>query len=266
MKRAGSLLPRAKWLREGLQQVQKAACVQTDLQAGPLGLLENTDVYRVETDEKFPQMRYNTPGQDQKRTPVITMESKNQGFSGLSQMFILQIDGIGAYLVHRGDRVTAGPVSSSLRPDVGFIAAPDARVQQIERIDGDYFACDYQPGPQAEAPSRHLLSEGDKIEISGRCRMKFSRQNPASGTACLILSSARLPRSDVNQVVLMDREILIGPGRNCHIQTGQLDETMTLFAQDGRLMCRSAGAHKEIRMNQRVEIGSAAVMAVPYPG
>lgn len=271
MKKAQTLLPKAKWIREGLQQVQKAAQVQTDLQAGPLGLLENTGIYPLEMAEKAAPMQYNSPGQNPMKAPLMTMEPKKQGLSGFPQMFVLQLDGIGAYLVHRADHVTAGPVSSSARPDIGFIAAPDSGVKQIERLDGDYFACDYHRGPQTASGGRHLLSEGDKIEISPRCRMKFSRPNPASGTACLILSSARLPRADVQQVILMDREILIGPGRNCHVQTGQLSETLTLFVQDGRLLCRENGGGpvnecKGIGINQRVEIGTVGLMVIPYPG
>lgn len=267
MKKAQTLLPKAKWIDQGLQQVQKAAQVQTDLQAGPLGLLENTGIYHMERAEIAAPMRYNMSGQNPMKAPAMTMENNNLSLSGFPQMFVLQLDGIGAWLVHRAARVTAGPVSASGRPDIGFIAAPDAKVKQIERIDGDYFACDLQRSPQTASGGRQLLSEGDRIEISPRCRMKFSRPNPASGTVCLILAGARLPRADIQQVILMDREILIGPGRNCHMQTGQLTETLTLFVQDGRLLCRQAGGGvRGIGINQHVEIGTVDLMVSPYPG
>ena len=38
----------------------------------------------------------------------------------------------------------------------------------------------------------------------------------------------------------MDREILIGPERNNHIQSGQVPEAITLFLQDGQIRCRSS--------------------------
>ena len=270
VRKALALIPKAQWLRRTLEQVQKAAQVQADMQAGPLGLLEIPEFNGPERAEKISPMQYNTTGQNPKKSPVMTMESKNEVFSGLPQMFVLQLDGIGAYLVHRGGQVTAGPVSSKARPDLGFIAAPDAEVRQIERLDGDYFVCDRKGGPVSGNGGRRLLAEGDKIEISPRCRMKFSRPNAASGTACLILSGARLPRADVQQVILMDREILIGPGRNCHIQSGQFDRTVMLFVRDGRLLQRTEeegiNAVREVGVNQRVQIGAASGVITPYPG
>jgi hypothetical protein len=40
----------------------------------------------------------------------------------------------------------------------------------------------------------------------------------------------------------MDRDILAGPYTNDHIRTEQLDETVTVFAQNGRLLCRAREA------------------------
>ncbi len=267
MKKTLTVLPKAHWIRQGLQQVQEAARAQMDLQAGPLGGLENTGIYRMEKTEKVSPMRYNASEPFQMKAPMMTMKNENQSRADLPRIFVLQLDGIGAYLVCGDDQVTVGPVSSSARPDVGFIAAPDAKIKWIERTDGDYFLGNWQRGPLVEPQSRQLLKEADKIEISGRCRMKFSRPNPASGTACLILGSARLPRADVQQIILMDREILIGSGRNCHIQTGRLSETMTLFIREGHLLCRQTnGSVTGIGINQRVEIGTVGLMVVPYPG
>jgi len=42
-----------------------------------------------------------------------------------------------------------------------------------------------------------LLTEGDRVTLSNRCQFKFSRPNSASGTARLVLSSARLPNPDI---------------------------------------------------------------------
>ena len=69
--------------------------------------------------------------------------------------------------------------------------------------------------------------------------MKFNIPNPASTTATLSLSSARLGQADVRQIILMDRDILIGPTAGNHIPAEFLDETIALFAQNGRLLCKS---------------------------
>jgi hypothetical protein len=69
--------------------------------------------------------------------------------------------------------------------------------------------------------------------------MKFNIPNPASTTATLSLSSARLGRADVRRIILMDRDILIGPSTGDHITAESLDETIALFIQNGRLLCKT---------------------------
>ena len=178
----------------------------------------------------------------------------------MKMRFILQMDGIGAYHVLCDDCVTIGPVSSSTRSDIELVTAPDVRPRQIERIDGDYFFGDTDSGS-----AKQLLGDGERVELSPRCRFKFTLPNPASNTACLIPSSGRFPRADISGVILMDREILIGPERNNHVQSGQISEAVTLFLQDGHLRCRSSqpvyadgcavGAGQALPMDKQIETG-----------
>ena len=69
--------------------------------------------------------------------------------------------------------------------------------------------------------------------------MKFNIPNPASTTATLSLPSARLGRADIRRIILMDREILVGPTEGNHILADSLDETIALFTQNGRLLCKA---------------------------
>ena len=55
----------------------------------------------------------------------------------------------------------------------------------------------------------------------------------------LTLSAGHLPRADVRQVLLPDREILIGPQSNCHIPTALLAEPVLLHWQNGQWFCRT---------------------------
>jgi len=84
-----------------------------------------------------------------------------------------------------------------------------------------------------------MLRDGDRIALSPRCVIRFHLPNPASTTALLTISGGRLPRPDVREVVLMDRDILVGPYANNHIRTEQLKDVVALFAQNGRLLCRT---------------------------
>lgn len=154
--------------------------------------------------------------------------------------FMLQIDGIGSFLVLREGRVTVGPVSSSARPTVGLMADPNLPVVTIERSEEDYFIRSSSPVRVNDAATTHkLLVDGDRISLSPRVVMKFNLANPASTTATLSLSSARLGRADVRHIILMDRDVLIGPAGGHHIVAESLGETIALYVQEGRLLCKA---------------------------
>ena len=95
--------------------------------------------------------------------------------------------------------------------------------------------------------------------------MKFHLPNQASTTAVLDLSGARLGRADIRNVILMDRDILIGPSAGNHIPAEFLDETVTIFAQNDRLLCKTgnkvlvdnkpAGPAAGIPVDKQIRIG-----------
>jgi hypothetical protein len=87
--------------------------------------------------------------------------------------------------------------------------------------------------------SGKLLSGGDKINISPRCRFVFNVPNPSSTTAVLDLTAGRLPRADMRRVILLDRDLIIGPGPASHIRADHLTESVVLQVRDGVLRCGS---------------------------
>ena len=191
--------------------------------------------------------------------------------ASLPSKFLTQIDGVGSFLVFRDSRITAGPISSSSRPTLGLIADPNTPVITIERVEGDYFVRSQTPIQVNGQPvSESLLQDGDRISLSPRCRLRFHLPNPASTTAMLTISGARLSRPDIRQLVLMDRDILVGPYANNHIRTDQLKEPIALFAQNGRLLCRakesilvdgrSFDPSVGLAMDKRVEIGALSMV------
>ena len=181
---------------------------------------------------------------------------------GLPGKFVIQVDGVGSYLVLRNSFVTVGPVSSSQKPDIGVIAEPNLPVVGIERTDGDYFLRSNEAIQMKDQTVKEkLLANGDRIGLSPRCRMRFEISNAASSTAVLTLSSGRFPRADIRQVILLDREIIVGPGTTAHIRVDQADETTALYLQDGRLYCRS---REVVKANHRtLERESAMPMDTP---
>ncbi len=154
--------------------------------------------------------------------------------------FVLQMDGVGSFIVFREPRVTVGPISSSARPMLALMADPHVPVVAIERMEGDYFVRSQTPiEVNGQKVAEKLLADGDRIVLSPRCMIRFHLPNPASTTAVLTISGARLSRPDIKQLILMDRDILIGPYANDHIRTEQLKEPVALFTQNGRLLCRT---------------------------
>ena len=225
-----------------------------ELTTGPLGLSFNINSNIKNNDDSIPA--------DLKETlPPVTNIIKSKGHDSIEQDldFLLQIDGIGSFLVMRKNSITVGPISSSKRPDIGLIADPNLPIATIERNDEDYFLrSSGKVRVNDVAAANKLLVDSDRISLSMRCSMKFRIPNPASTTANLALSGTRLSRGDIGQIILMDRDILIGPGSNNHIVAENLDAQVTVFAQNNGLICR---ARQEIMIND-VPAGRCAELAL----
>jgi hypothetical protein len=237
----GSALSQCRQAAEYVAAGQPRAELLDELAASPLAL----EITKDAADEQY------DTGSKQNGKLLPNVSAKPQAIqhnihpdvrddSLLPSKFVLQIDGIGSFFVLRDGRITIGPVSSSARPTVGLMAEPSLPVVTIERAEDDYFIRSSSPVRVNDATTTNkLLVDGDHIALSPRCGMKFNIPNPASTTVTLSLSSARLGRADVRQIILMDRDILIGPTAGSHIVAEFLDETIALFAQNGRLLCKA---------------------------
>ena len=169
--------------------------------------------------------------------PVPPPPPSRQGAAdGPDQGLILQIDGVGSFLVFISASVSVGPITSPRRPSLGLLADPNLPTVRICRCEDDYFVSGPKPAQEGQATGR-LLVDGDQVALSDRCYLKFHLPNPASTTAVLTLVGLRLPRCDVQSIILADRDILIGPTKGHHIRTVVLDRTVVLVVREGRLWC-----------------------------
>ena len=166
----------------------------------------------------------------------------------LASRFLLQVDGVGAFLVLRDRCISVGPISGAQPCDVGIMAEAATPAVSIERTDEDYVlsstGANMRDGSPAvmvnERPiARKLLADGDRIALSQRCRLQFRRPSPASASAILDLTGARLARADVRRVILMDRELIIGPGPAAHVRCDDLAQSILLCVRDGQLVCQA---------------------------
>jgi hypothetical protein len=102
-----------------------------------------------------------------------------------------------------------------------------------------------------------LLASGERLDLSPRCRLTFRLPSAASTTAVLDLTGARLPRGDVRRVILMDQDLIIGPGSASHIVAPRLEHPVVLHLSQGRLVCQA---------RETVKIGGASAVAdAPLP-
>jgi len=230
--------PSAKWVGTITEQSRQAAELLDELAVSPLGLdiARRQDMEdRIHTDNEDQSLSKERP-----RAIPKDRDSDSRAESSLPSKFVMQIDGVGSFYVLRDASITVGPISSSARPTVGLMVDPNLPAVTIERSEDDYFIRSSSPVRVNDAATNNkLLIDADRINLSPRCGMKFNIPNPASTTATLSLPSARLGRADIRRIILMDRDILIGPTEGNHVLAESLDETIALFTQNGRLLCRA---------------------------
>jgi hypothetical protein len=232
LRRLRTAMPEVPWLAGEIEHCEQAAAALDHLATGALGLLDWASgtgfgpvaVLRESSD--LPECKATCGGQHGLEDDM-----------SLPERLLIRVDGVGSFLVLRGQRVTLGPISSSARPDIAFLIDPSTPPVAIERAEEDYFLV--TGGAAGGAVSRRLLTDGDKIDLSGRCRLRFSRPNAASTSALLELTAGRLGQSDTRKIILMDREILLGAGAAAHIRAEDLAEQAVLLVRDGRLACQT---------------------------
>ena len=242
LRRLSAIRPSASWLADALNDAQQAAERLEQLRGGPLGLLTG-DGARVANESETTQDAETLRLAEQR-----ALQERNTG-PALPARFMLHVDGVGSFLVLPDRRVAIGPAGSSRHVDVGLLAEAGLPTATIERVDEDYFLfCEVPVRVENTPVTRKLLVSGDRIALSGRCRLKFTVPNAASTSAILSLSGTRLPRSDARRVILLDREMILGPGSSAHIRADELPVPAVLQVRDGRLFCRTDA---EVTVNDR---------------
>ncbi|MGD0461188.1 MAG: hypothetical protein ABSB74_01750 [Tepidisphaeraceae bacterium] len=217
LRRLQVMWPRASWIGQLAEQARQWGEVQTAIRTSPLSLLALT----------AQRARAQAP------SPPAVMQ--------LMQSLVLHVDGVGSYQVLPGPTVSIGPRSSARVLDLPLMIDASAPTITLSRSDEDYFLNADRPATVNEVPCvTRLLNSGDRIGLGTRCRLTFRRPSAASGTAVLDISGARLPAAAIRQVILLDREIVIGPGGSAHIRADELPAPVVLMRSDEGLACRSA--------------------------
>lgn len=295
LRRMTIMLPGVAWLKEAADHVGRSVEGMNQVRGGPLGTLmamepppRDRQRSRASQQSRDPQQsrdregadggRHRDAREDESTLPAAPMpgrltgcEPVPKGGGQVPAKFLLQIDGVGSYLVLRNRRVVIGAERGRGLADVTLLADSSLPEVAIEREDEDYFLIgDGQVRVNGQPVRRRLLADGDRINLNARCGLKFGLPSRASTTAMLTLSAARLARRDVRRVMLLDRSLILGPGPGAHIRAEGLSQPAVLYVRDGRVFCRTAepitvddrmmDRNAGLPMNARIRIGPVSMV------
>jgi hypothetical protein len=225
--------PRASWLASAIAELAQAGEAMEAVRSGPLGLLDLDQTLAMPNPRPLHLREDRAIARPQIPAPAGPTKRR----------FLLHVDGAGSYLVLQGGSVDIGPLSASRPPDVPLLTAATSPVITLSRSDEDYFLNARATVTVNERPvTSKLLVGGDRIGVGSRCRIEFRKPNPASASAVLNISGARLPWGGVRQVLLMDRELVVGPSASAHVRTRDGAEQVVLQVSEGQLACRASEA------------------------
>ncbi len=237
LRRAALIFPTASWIEKALEHVKQADLAMAELRGGPLALLADgagsNRVGGIPSAMSVQQVKIMRHGPQAHVTPQST---------SLPSRFILRVDGIGSFCVFRQPILTIGPISSSQQPDLALLAEAAVPIATIERREDEYFIRGSAVAVNERPGTGKLLASGDRIALSPRCRMNFILPSAASTTAVLDLNGCRYPRGDVRRVILLDGDVILGPGAATHVRVDDAEQCVILHVRGGRLFAESKTA------------------------
>jgi hypothetical protein len=164
-----------------------------------------------------------------------------------SGRYTLWIDGVGAYLICLGDRVSIGGPrhdrggSAEGGADVALMANLSRRHATIVRSGGNYLLEAHAAVKVSDrlVETAAPLNNNYRIELGGSVRLRFRIPSVLSATAVLDFESDHRPAHSVDGVVLLDENCLLGPGRDNHIRCPDWSNSLLLFRKEGKFWCKS---------------------------
>ena len=156
--------------------------------------------------------------------------------------FTLWIDGVGAYLLCLGERVTiGGPEHDADSADVALLANLSRRHATLVRTQEGYLLDAHSAVRVASRPvyERTRLNANYEIELGDCVRLRFRQPTVLSATAVLDFLSDHRPSRRIDGVILMDETCLLGPGGENHVQCPDWPESVVLFRRGGQFCCKS---------------------------
>lgn len=251
--RLDKLFPGVTWIADALGDLTGVSEGLRSLRSGPVGDLGSSSFSLSLNDKTL----HNGEALSMQVTPEIPKpeprarhsEHESPPATG-ERRTLLWIDGLGTYLILPKNRICLGRLGSTSHPDVSLTADIAGYHAEVQRLGEDYFVSAVQGDIRigGKKVQKKLLAHNDTIELGGRCKLRFRQPTGLSATALLDLRQGMRVEGDVQTIVLLDDNLIIGPGSNCHIQAPTLEKRFVIQNGTEGLLCR---AEKDILVDGR---------------
>jgi len=161
---------------------------------------------------------------------------------GLPRRLLLRIDGVGSFLLLRGDRIGIGRGGPGSTADLPLLSDLAERQAEIVHAGEDYFIVSQTGVDLAGRRVDHaLLQDGDRIRLSRRAKLTFRLPTLKSSAAALDLGDGLRTATDCRRVILWNGPILMGPSRECHVHLDHRLSGFLLMERGGQLYVKAMG-------------------------
>ena len=173
---------------------------------------------------------------------VVLPRPVPQDSTGMPKRFFLWIDGVGAYLVCMGTRISIGQATGDAPVDVP-IFADVSRIHAMLTRDSECYMIEASKAVtlNGQSAEKAVLQEGDRISLGNSCHLSFDQPVPGGLSARLMLTGARRLPMAVDGVLLMADMLVLGPGEKCHVQIPELERPLYLVRQKDQLFAKWEG-------------------------
>jgi hypothetical protein len=250
----------ADWIDDARKHLQSVQEHRQALLEGPLGLMSGAAVPQGLT--LVPNAAPKTLVSNNPAPPPVIKSFQESGIrienGHIPRRFALRIDGVGTFLVLRGDRLSIGRSGASARADLELISDLSERHAEIIRAGEDFFIASGGGVELAGRPVEHaLLQDGDRIRLGSRVKMKFHRPSGKSVTGVLELGDGVRSTCECRRVILWSGTLLLGNTRDCHIPLPYGLNGAVMMDRGGQLWMKPLSAGEQARP---VVMGGTIVM------
>lgn len=263
------MAPKVGWIANARKQLRAIDENRRALFEGPLGMATslagsavNAAPVSTETLAATPNVPPPPPIRDGRdATPL------NRPDEMLPRRLLLRIDGVGSFLLIRGDRIAVGRAGPGASADIQLLSDLSERHADIVRAGEDYFVVS-QSGVElaGNATDHALLQDGDRIRLSRRVRMTFARPSLKSTAATLELGEGVRMPSECRRIVLWSGPILMGATRECHIRLAPTLGDFVLAERGGRVFFKAmrGDAGRHIALGEQVNVGELSLRVTDW--